>query len=59
MDNVINKPLSLESKKTLTLFVFGLCIRGLFGLISDPNNYALAISVVGVLLIGGYYLNEN
>lgn len=50
------KPLSTDAKIALLSLVFGAGISGILQLITEPDNLALAIAVIGILAVGGYFL---
>ena len=50
------KPLSTDAKLALLSLVFGAGISGILQLITEPDNLALAIAVIGILAVGGYFL---
>lgn len=50
------RPLSTDAKIVLLSLVFGAGISGILQLITDPNNLALAIAVIGIWVVGGYFL---
>ena len=50
------RPLSTDAKIALLSLVFGAGISGILQLITEPDNLALAIAVIGILAVGGYFL---